>query len=115
MSWTSLILASAVFLALYDLAKKASVRDNAVLPTLLISTCFGCVAYVAGVALCGRLGNATVMTRLRLVGLMTRCSILLLAFLATRGMHFAKRRRGRFAYCFTIALIRRESVPKMRT
>ena len=63
MSWTSLILASAVFLALYDLAKKASVRDNAVLPTLLISTCFGCVAYVAGVALCGRLGNATVMTR----------------------------------------------------
>ena len=63
MSWTSLILASAVFLALYDLAKKASVRDNAVLPTLLISTCFGCVAYVAGVAICGRLGDATVMTR----------------------------------------------------
>ena len=62
-SWTSLILASAVFLALYDLAKKASVRDNAVLPTLLISTCFGCVAYVAGVAICGRLGEATVMTR----------------------------------------------------
>ena len=44
MSWTSLVLASAVFLALYDLAKKASVRDNAVLPTLLISTCYGCVA-----------------------------------------------------------------------
>ena len=63
MSWTSLILASAVFLALYDLAKKASVRDNAVLPTLLISTCFGGVAYVAGVAICGRLGDATVMTR----------------------------------------------------
>ena len=68
MSWTSLILASAVFLALYDLAKKASVRDNAVLPTLLISTCFGCVAYVVGVALCGRLGDATVMTR-ELLGL----------------------------------------------
>ena len=75
MSWTSLILASAVFLALYDLAKKASVRDNAVLPTLLISTCFGCVAYVAGVALCGRLGNATVMTRELLMLSAIKCII----------------------------------------
>ena len=31
-------------LALYDIAKKASVRENAVLPTLLVSTVFGCAA-----------------------------------------------------------------------
>ena len=55
-SWTVWILASAVFLAFYDLAKKASVRENAVLPTLLVSTCFGCMAYVAGLALSGELG-----------------------------------------------------------
>ena len=44
---------SAVFLALYDLAKKASVRDNAVLPVLLCSTSFGCAAFLAAVALHG--------------------------------------------------------------
>ena len=53
--WTGWILASAVFLALYDLAKKASVQNNAVLPTLLCSTCFGCAAYVGALALCGRI------------------------------------------------------------
>lgn len=55
MSWTVWILLSAFFLALYDLAKKASVRENAVLPVLLCSTCCGCAAFVAGVAACGRL------------------------------------------------------------
>ena len=54
MSWTAWILASSVFLALYDLAKKASVRDNAVLPVLLCSTCCGCAAFVAGVAAGGK-------------------------------------------------------------
>ena len=47
MSWTVWILASAVFLAFYDLAKKASVRNNAVLPTLLCSTFFGGAAFIA--------------------------------------------------------------------
>ena len=56
MSWTAWILASSFFLALYDLAKKASVRDNAVLPTLLCSTCCGCTSFVAGMAVSGRLG-----------------------------------------------------------
>ena len=55
MSWTAWILASSFFLALYDLAKKASARDNAVLPVLLCSTCCGCAAFVAGVAACGKL------------------------------------------------------------
>lgn len=58
MSWTGWILLSALFLALYDLAKKASVRDNAVLPVLLASTCCGCAAFVAGLALCGHLPGA---------------------------------------------------------
>ena len=55
MSWTAWIVASSFFLALYDLAKKASVRENAVLPVLLCSTCCGCAAFVAGVAVCGKL------------------------------------------------------------
>ena len=55
MSWTAWILASSFFLALYDLAKKASVRDNAVLPVLLCSTCCGCAAFIAGIAVCGGL------------------------------------------------------------
>lgn len=58
MSWTAWILASSVFLALYDLAKKASVRDNAVLPVLLVSTCCGAAAFALGVALAGRLDLA---------------------------------------------------------
>ena len=55
MSWTAWILLSSLFLALYDLAKKASVRDNAVLPVLLCSTCCGCLAFFTGVAVCGKL------------------------------------------------------------
>ena len=62
MDWTLWIVASAAFLALYDLAKKASVRENAVLPTLLLSTCFGCLAFVAGLAASGRLGAAGSVT-----------------------------------------------------
>ena len=45
--WTCWILASAVFLAFYDLAKKASVRENAVLPVLLLATVAGGGASVA--------------------------------------------------------------------
>ena len=55
MDWTMWILLSAVFLALYDIAKKSSVRDNAVLPVLLCSTCFGCTAFLAGLTLTGEL------------------------------------------------------------
>ena len=55
MSWTALILLSSFFLALYDLAKKASVRGNAVLPVLLCSTCCGCAAFVAGLGVCGKI------------------------------------------------------------
>lgn len=53
MSWMAFILASAVFLAFYDLAKKAAVRDNAVLPVLLFATFFGAVGYIATLAATG--------------------------------------------------------------
>ena len=56
--WIRYILASAFFLALYDLAKKASVRGNAVLPTLLCSTIFGSAAFLAAVSLGGGLSAA---------------------------------------------------------
>lgn len=59
MDWTGWILCSAFFLSLYDLAKKASVRDNAVLPVLLCSTTFGCLAFVTGLAVTGQLGEVT--------------------------------------------------------
>ena len=62
MSWTAWILASSCFLALYDLAKKASVRNNAVLPVLLCSTCCGCVAFAAGVSACGKLPEVMAAT-----------------------------------------------------
>ena len=55
MQWTLWILSSAVMLALYDLAKKASVRNNAVLPVLLCSTVFGCAAFSLGLLAAGRL------------------------------------------------------------
>ena len=53
--WASWVLASALLLALYDLAKKASVSANAVLPVLLASTVFGFAAYAAGLLVTGRL------------------------------------------------------------
>ena len=73
--WTEWTLASAFFLALYDLAKKASVRDNAVLPTLLCSTCFGCVAYVGSLALCGNISAASGLTAEILVFSSVKCII----------------------------------------
>ena len=56
--WTGFILASAVVLALYDLAKKASVRNNAVLPVLLVSSLCGAVAFVASLAVTGNLADS---------------------------------------------------------
>lgn len=69
MSWTAWILLSSFFLALYDLAKKASVRNNAVLPVLLCSTCCGCAAFVAGVAVCGKIPEVLSSASGRALGL----------------------------------------------
>ena len=60
--WTAWVLASAVLLALYDIAKKASVSANAVLPVLLASTCFGFTAYVAGLVASGNFRAAAEIT-----------------------------------------------------
>ena len=51
-----------MLLALYDLAKKASVGANAVLPVLLVSTCFGFASYVAALAVSGNFGAASGVT-----------------------------------------------------
>lgn len=46
MSWILLSLVSAVFLGLYDLLKKSSVRDNAVVPVLFFSTLAGAIVWI---------------------------------------------------------------------
>ena len=69
MSWTVWILLSACFLALYDLAKKASVRENAVLPVLLCSTSFGCAAFLVGLSASGRLGATVAAVDAQVLGL----------------------------------------------
>lgn len=69
MSWIAWILASAVLLAFYDLAKKASVRDNAVLPVLLVSTLFGCAAFLLGLWASGRFAPVAARIDARLAGL----------------------------------------------
>jgi transporter family protein len=55
--WPGWILASAVMLAFYDIAKKASVKGNAVLPTLLFSSFSGFLAYSAYIFATGKGGN----------------------------------------------------------
>jgi bacterial/archaeal transporter family protein len=51
MSWMLLAVLSAVFLGLYDVAKKASVQDNAVLPVLLACSASGLALLLPVVAL----------------------------------------------------------------
>ena len=62
--WMAWILASAVLLAFYDIAKKASVKNNAVLPVLLIATLAGGAAYVSALwTICGISGALDVSVR----------------------------------------------------
>jgi len=56
--WAAWILVSAFFLASYDIAKKASVRDNAVLPVLLLSAVVATVVYAAVLGAAGGLATA---------------------------------------------------------
>lgn len=58
MNWVFWILASATVLAFYDLLKKESVRGNAVLPVLIVSTAAGAAAYVSALAVFGTLRGA---------------------------------------------------------
>ena len=79
MGWIAWILASAFFLALYDLAKKASVRDNAVLPVLLCSTACGSLAFVAGLAVSGGFAAAVASVTPRVVALAASKSVIVAA------------------------------------
>ena len=67
--WTTWILTSAVFLALYDVAKKASVKGNAVLPVLLVSSICGLAAYLAGLAASGHMAEIVLATTPRTMAL----------------------------------------------
>ncbi len=82
--WTIWILASSFFLALYDLAKKASVADNAVLPVLFVSTCCGCAAYMASLAACGRLCAAAAGMTPEVVSLSAvKCTVVSVSWVLT--------------------------------
>lgn len=56
--WIPSILVSAVLLAFYDITKKQSVRDNAVMPVLFVATLCGSVAFALALALSGGLSQA---------------------------------------------------------
>jgi transporter family protein len=53
--WIPFILTSAVLLALYDTAKKHSVRGNGVMPVLFLATAFGALAFALALAAAGKL------------------------------------------------------------
>lgn len=60
--WVPFILISALLLALYDLAKKHSVRDNAVMPVLFVATFCGSLGFAVALAVSGCLGAALAIT-----------------------------------------------------
>lgn len=91
MSWLFWILASAAVLAVYDLLKKESVRGNAVLPVLIVSTAAGAAAYVAALAAFGHLRGAFAACDPTVVGLSVVKTVIvgtswILTFLALRSL-----------------------------
>ncbi len=75
--WFWPVVASAVVLGFYDIAKKHAVRDNSVMPVLFWATVFGTGFFVAGTLLFGPSG-AAVVTNWRYFGLVW-CKSLLVA------------------------------------
>ncbi|MCF0224456.1 MAG: DMT family transporter [Fibrobacter sp.] len=67
MSWLVLALASAIFLGLYDLAKKKSVQDNAVRPTLFLCSAFYAL-FMLPVLLLGHCESLPLQSHLYLAG-----------------------------------------------
>ena len=91
MSWTTWILSSAVLLALYDISKKASVRENAVLPVLLISSAAGTVAYACALCAAGAMGEGVWLSGWRELLLVSAKSVIvgvswMLTFCALRTL-----------------------------
>jgi len=62
LSATVAILLSSLLLAFYDLAKKHSVRDNAVISVLFLATFSGFLFYAVSLALAGRIACVTAFT-----------------------------------------------------
>jgi drug/metabolite transporter (DMT)-like permease len=60
--WVPYILLSALLLAFYDITKKHSVRDNAVMPVLFLATLCGSAGFALALAASGRLGGALAIT-----------------------------------------------------
>jgi len=56
--WVPYILLSALLLALYDITKKHSVRDNAVMPVLFLATLCGSAGFALALAASGHLARA---------------------------------------------------------
>jgi len=56
--WIPLVLLSAVLLAFYDLSKKQSVHDNAVMPVLYLATVFGALGFSIYLLGMGQFGRA---------------------------------------------------------
>ncbi len=61
--WIPFILISALLLALYDTAKKHSVRDNGVMPVLFLATACGALAFAMALAAGGKLCAALTISR----------------------------------------------------
>lgn len=61
--WISSILASAALLAFYDIAKKQSVRNNAVMPVLFTATLCGSAGFACALAVSGHLPAAVAVSR----------------------------------------------------
>lgn len=81
--WIWWILASSVFLAFYDLTKKASVRENAVLPVLLFATVAGAIAYVAALGAAGGVGDALNVSPRELLLIAIKCLIVSTSWVLT--------------------------------
>lgn len=81
--WIWWILASSVFLAFYDLTKKASVRENAVLPVLLFATVAGAIAYVAALGVAGGVGDALNVSPRELLLIAIKCLIVSTSWVLT--------------------------------
>jgi len=81
--WLGWILASCVVLSLYDLCKKASVRDNAVFPTLLGSTASGWLAATAFLLVRGGFAAALDIPRAHVALLLLKSCIVGASWTAT--------------------------------
>lgn len=64
--WIPLILFSSLFLSIYDMAKKQSVRENHVMEVLFLATASGTLFFIVMLAVSGKMGAALSITPLHL-------------------------------------------------